>query len=262
MFENNEQFNLVKPRGSVEIHLPDGRVITGPRGAAVGLFLRKLPEWQDPPIVAAIINGDLRELTFPIQMDANVQPVSIGDTDGARLYRRSLTFLLEVAFEDIYPRAALTVDHSVASGGFYCQVAGRPPLNADEVAALEERMRALVAEDLPIERRQVPIAEAIAYFEKKGMPDKVRLLRYRQKSHLVLYQLQEHQDYHHGYMVPSTGFLGYFALTAMGEGFVLRYTAAIRLPNCCPCRLIQNCWRPSGNTAPGCRGWALKAWAR
>jgi uridine kinase len=157
-------------------------------------------------------------------MDASVQPVSIGDTDGARLYRRSLTFLLEVAFEDLFPQAALTVDHSVASGGFYCQVAGRHPLNAEEVAALEERMRALVVEDLPIERRQVPIAEAIAYFEKKGMPDKVRLLRYRQKSHLVLYQLQEHQDYHHGYMVPSTGFLGYFALTAMGEGFVLRYT--------------------------------------
>jgi uridine kinase len=224
MFENSELFNLVKPRSSVEIHLPDGRVISGPRGAAVGFFLRKLPEWQDPPIVAAIINGDLRELTFPIHMDASVQPVSIGDTDGARLYRRSLTFLLEVAFEDLYPQAALTVDHSVASGGFYCQVAGRPPLNADEVAALEERMRALVAEDLPIERRQVPIADAIAYFEQKGMPDKVRLLRYRQKSHLVLYQLQEHQDYHHGYMVPSTGFLGYFALTPMGEGFVLRYT--------------------------------------
>lgn len=224
MFENSEQFTLVKPRGSVEIHLPDGRVISGPRGAAVGFFLRKLPEWRDPPIVAAIINGDLRELTFPIQMDANVQPVSIGDTDGARLYRRSLTFLLEVAFEDLYPQAALTVDHSVASGGFYCQVAGRHPLNDDEVAALEERMRALVAEDLPIERRQVPIAEAIAYFEQKRMPDKVRLLRYRQKSHLVLYQLQEHQDYHHGYMVPSTGFLGYFALTGMGDGFVLRYT--------------------------------------
>ena len=84
MFENSELFNLVKPRRSVEIHLPDGRVISGPRGAAVGFFLRKLPEWQDPPIVAAIINGDLRELTFPIQMDASVQPVSIGDTDGAR----------------------------------------------------------------------------------------------------------------------------------------------------------------------------------
>ncbi len=224
MFENTEQFHLVSPRNSVEIHLPDGRVISGPRGAAVGFFLRKLPEWQDPPIVAAIINGDLRELTFPIQMDASVQPVTIGDTDGARLYRRSLTFLLEVAFEDLYPQAALTVDHSVASGGFYCQVAGRPPLNEDEVAALEARMRVLVAEDLPIERQQVPIAEAIAYFEKKGMPDKVRLLRYRQKSHLVLYQLQDHKDYHHGYMVPSTGFLGYFALAPMGEGFVLRYT--------------------------------------
>lgn len=224
MFEKSDQFHLVSPRSTIEIHLPNGRVIAGPRGSAVGFFLRKLPEWHNPPIVAAIINGDLRELTFPIEMDAKVQPVTIADSDGARLYRRSLTFLLEVAFEDLFPKSALTVDHSVASGGFYCQVAGRDPLSDEEVSTLEAHMRDLVTLDLPIERQQVPIAEAIEYFEKKGMQDKVRLLRYRQKSHLVLYQLEDHKDYHHGYMVPSTGFLKYFALVSMGEGFVLRYT--------------------------------------
>lgn len=224
MFEKSDQFQLVSPRSTIEIHLLDGRVISGPRGSAVGFFLCKLPEWQDPPIVAAIINGDLRELTFPIDMDAKVQPITIADTDGARLYRRSLTFLLEVAFEDLFPKSALTVDHSVASGGFYCQVAGRDPLSDAEIHSLEVHMRDLVALDLPIERKQVPIAEAIEYFEKKGMQDKVRLLHYRQKSHLVLYQLEDHKDYHHGYMVPSTGFLKYFALVSMGEGFVLRYT--------------------------------------
>ncbi|TLN01200.1 nucleoside kinase, partial [bacterium] len=130
----------------------------------------------------------------------------------------------EVAFEDLFPTAALTVDHSVASGGFFCQVMSRKPLSDEEIQALEAHMRELVAADIPFEKTQVPIAEAIAYFEKKGMQDKVRLLRYRQKDHLVLYQLQEHKDYHHGYMVPSTGFLKYFALAPMGEGFVLRYT--------------------------------------
>ncbi|MEM5775382.1 MAG: nucleoside kinase, partial [Anaerolineaceae bacterium] len=133
MFEKSDQYQLVSPRTTIEIHLPDGRVISGPRGSAIGSFLRKLPEWQDPPIVAAIINGDLRELTFPMVMDARVQPVTVADADGARLYRRSLTFLLEVAFEDLHPKAALTVDHSVASGGFYSQVAGRAPLSEEEV---------------------------------------------------------------------------------------------------------------------------------
>lgn len=224
MFEQSDQYRLVSARKTIEINLPDGRVIAGPRGSAVGFFLRQLPEWDRPPIVAAIINGDLRELTYPLDMDARVQPVSMADTDGARLYRRSLTFLLEVAFEDLFPQAALTVDHSVASGGFFCQVMGREPLNEAEVGALEARMHELVALDIPFVKSQVPISEAIAYFEQKGMQDKVRLLRYRQKEHLVLYQLQDHKDYHHGYMVPSTGFLKYFALTPMGEGFVLRYT--------------------------------------
>ena len=53
--------------------------------------------------------------------------------DGARIYRRSLTFLLEMAFADLYPEANLYVDHSVASGGYYCQVAGRLPLSDSEL---------------------------------------------------------------------------------------------------------------------------------
>ncbi|GAP14437.1 uridine kinase [Longilinea arvoryzae] len=224
MFDETDQYQLASASKTIEIRLPDGRVISGPRGTAVGFFLRKLPEWDNPPIVAAIINGDLRELTYILDIDAWVQPVSMADMDGARLYRRSLTFLLEVAFEDLYPQAALTVDHSVASGGFFCQVMERAPLSASEICALEDRMRELVRMDIPFMKSQVPLAEAIAYFENKGMQDKVRLLRYRQKDHLVLYQLQDHKDYHHGYMVPSTGFLKYFALAPMGEGFVLRYT--------------------------------------
>ena len=60
-------------------------------------------------------------------------------------------------------------------------------------------------------------------FKSRGHDDKVRLLAYRQKDTLVLYRLEDHRDYHHGYMVPSTGYMRWFGLTKMGEGFVLRY---------------------------------------
>ena len=106
-------------RSDVEVHLPDGRVFSAPRGTQVGKILKAVPDLSNAPIMGAIVNGEIRELTFSINMDARVQPLTMGDADGARIYRRSLTFLLEAAFEDLYPDALLAVDHSVASGGFF-----------------------------------------------------------------------------------------------------------------------------------------------
>jgi uridine kinase len=212
-----------KARDTVEIHLPDGRLISGPRGALVSDFLKVLPEWSNPPIVGAVVNYEIRELTFPIDMDARVAPITMDDDDGARIYRRSLTFLLEAAFEEIFPESILAVDHSVPSGGFYCQVVGGAPLTVKEITSIETHMRKMVKEDLPFERLSMPLDEAIEFFEKKKNDDKVRLLKYRQKGHLVLYRLGEHQDYLHGYMLPSTGYLRWFSVVPLGEGFVLQY---------------------------------------
>ncbi len=214
---------LASPRAEVEIQLSDGRVFSGPRGIEVEAFLRALPEWGEPPVVGAIVNGELRELTYPIMTDSRVTPVDMTGADGARIYRRSLTFLLEAAFDEMLPTATLVVDHSVSSGGYYCHVSGRPPLSELELETLEDHMQALVDADLPFERQKVPLEEAIEFFEQKGELDKVRLIKYRQKDHLVLYRLGAHRDYHHGYMVPSTGYLQWFDLIPMGEGFILRY---------------------------------------
>ena len=221
--KQKDQFKLVSPRTTVEIHLPDERVVSGPRNAPVGDFLTTIQEPDGPPIVGAIINGQLRELTFPIKMDALACPVTMGQADGMRIYRRSLTFLLETAFDECFPGAVLTVDHSVSSGGYYCQVTERPPLSNEELVKLDQRMREIVAQDLCFCRQEVPLEEAVKYFEAEGAQDKVRLLAHRQKNYLTMYQLRDHRDYHHGYMVPSTGYLKWFALTPTGPGFTLRF---------------------------------------
>jgi uridine kinase len=216
-------FEFVSPRPTVEIHLPDGRVICGARGSEVRKFLVLLETSGSAPIVGAIINGELRELTYSIRMDSKVIPISMEDPDGMLIYRRSLTFLLEAAFEEKFPDATLTNDHSVSSGGYYCEVTDHPPLTDEQLNGLTAHMHEIVEQDLPFTKREVPLAEAIAYFEGKGYFDKVRLLAHRQKDYLTLYRLGDHQDYHHGYMVPSTGYLKWFNLIPTNGGFTINF---------------------------------------
>jgi uridine kinase len=218
----NHSIQIVSPRKTVEVHLPDGRVLSGPRGASAGTFLQSVEGSLPAPVVAAIVNDDLHELTYPIRMDCKISPVTMGDSDGIRIYRRSLTFLLEMAFSSLFKDAVLIIDHSIASGGYYCHVTKRKPLTQSELNRLEKELKRLVTADLPFERRELPLAEAIAYFEKENYHDKVQLLRHRRKAYVTLYSLGEHADYHHGYMVPSTGYLKWFALLPAVEGFTLR----------------------------------------
>lgn len=217
------QFIKNTPRETIEIVLPDGRVFTGPRAATLETLLSMLPEWDNPPIMGAVVNGELRELTYKVYMDALVRLVTMSDDDGARIYRRSITFLLEAAFEDLFPHANMTLDHSVSAGGYYCQVTSAEEFTQNELDLLKNRMHDLVAANIKFNREKVPLEEASQYFQSKNLFDKVRLLKYRKKDYLVLYSLGEHKDYHHGYMVPSTGYLKWFGLQLLGEGFVLRF---------------------------------------
>ena len=143
--------------------------------------------------------------------------------DGARIYRRSLVFLLEMVFADIFPKGRLSIDHSVSSGGFYCEVTGRAALTQHDLTSLKAHMKRLIKEDHSFLRREIPIQEAIEYFQQRGNEDKLRLLKYRGKDYLTMYSLGGQMDYMHGYMVPSTGYLKWFDLKPANGGFLVQF---------------------------------------
>ncbi len=215
--------HLVDQRETIEIHLPDGRTLEGPRGASAEEFLKIIEVDLPAPMVGVVVNGELHELTFSISMESRVQPVTMADSDGARIYRRSLTFLLEAAFSNLFPSVSLFIDHSVASGGYYCHARERDSLTESEIKALEAEMRRLVALNLPLNRREASIEDAVSYFEAQGYDDKVHLMKHRRKPYVTLYSLGVHVDYHHGYMVPATGYLRWFEILASNGGFTLRF---------------------------------------
>ncbi|MBU0704289.1 MAG: nucleoside kinase, partial [Chloroflexi bacterium] len=210
--EQNALVQSVKPRQTAQVRFPDGRTFEAPVGTSVAQYIEAALGAGPVPVIAALVNDDLRELTYPLQSDARVDPVFLSDSDGVRIYRRSLSFLLVTAARELFPEAQIFVDHSLPFGGFFCQVRGREPFTAEELVQIEGRMRQIVAEDAPITREYVPLGEAIQMFRARGEDEKVRLLERRQKGYLSLYNLRGLRDYFHGYMVPSAGYLRYFAL--------------------------------------------------
>jgi len=192
-------------------------------GTPVERYVKVAMDPSPVPTIAALVNGELRELTYPLQSDARVDPVFLSDSDGVRIYRRSLSFLLVTAVRELFPEAQIFVDYTLPFGGFFCQVRGREPFSAEELARIEARMREIVVEDTPITREPVPLDEAIEMFRARGEVEKVQLLARRKKDYLSLYNLRGTRDYFHGYMLPSTGYLRYFALHLWPSGFVLQY---------------------------------------
>ncbi|MCC7119273.1 MAG: nucleoside kinase [Anaerolineales bacterium] len=212
-----------QPTKDVEIYLPTGQILSAPRGTRIEDFLKPVQKDFPDPIVAAIINNEIHELTYPITMEAQCEPVTMRSADGARIYRRSLAFLLDLVFSELFPKAKLHIDHSVSSGGFYCEVLGRNPINRKELNALKAALKQVVRQNLPFKRREVPIKQAMSYFKKQGYDDKLRLLAHRRKDYLTMYSVGEKMNYMHGYMVPSTGYLKWFELKLINGGFLIQF---------------------------------------
>ena len=178
----------------------------------------------DHDIVLVLENNKMRELFRKVKDGAAVTFLTTGQIDGYNTYRRSATLLLLKAIYDVEGMDAvrgMKVEFSAGEG--YYVSSRKMPVNEGTLARIENRMKELVGQNLPIEKRSIPVEEAIEHFTRHGMTDKARLFRFRRSSSVNVYLLDGFEDYYYGYMVPSTGYLKYFKLIPYDEGFVLEF---------------------------------------
>jgi uridine kinase len=223
MSKRHPSIKRAHARETVQVSLPDGRIFEGERGTSLCEFFRVAFTKTENPPVAAVVQGELRELLWSVGSDVEAKPIFLSDSDGMRIYCRSLSFLLIVSTYEIFPDAHLFIDYSVPHGGYFCRVEGREPFTSEDLSRIKERMRAMVAEDLPIERLRLSVDDAVKIFAARGEDAKVRLLKDFAEDHIHLYSLNGFVDYFYGYMVPSTGCLRTFGLELFSGGFILRF---------------------------------------
>lgn len=190
-------------------------------GDLLGLS-RDFQQYYQTPIVAAKLGNQLKELSFCPDCACEVEFLDLTHPEGMRIYQRSLTYLLLMAAQELFPEGVIFIEHSLGKG-LYCELQKEPVLTEEDVIRLEEKMRELVQKDLPIVKERWPLEEAIKYFAEIGLEDKSQLLRYRQKPYLNVYCCGPFKDYLYGYLVPSTGSLKVFSLKYHMPGLILQF---------------------------------------
>ena len=192
----------------VSITLPDGQVrsfarpVTGTDIAtAIGSSLGKAA-------LAVCVNGDMWDLTRPIEDDARVQIVTVRDESALELLRHDAAHVMAQAVQELYPGTQVTIGPAIENG-FYYDFARPEPFSSDDLQAIETRMREIVDRNLEIVREVWDRDEAVQYFQTRGEIYKADIIRDLPPNEVVtVYRQGDWLDLCRGPHLPSTGRLG------------------------------------------------------
>ncbi|MDR2633110.1 MAG: nucleoside kinase [Treponema sp.] len=202
----------------IRVTFADGRSLTCPFGTPAETLIEHLGIAQEA-LAAVKVNNEILPLSAPLEVNAQVEAVSLESPEGMMIYRRSLAFLLAMAAQRLFPTRKLYVGHSLGNSYYYTFLVGVPAKK--DVESLKREMQALVEADLPISVQLMAYTEALRLFEKNGQTDTALLLEERSDSKVRINECNEFSDLYIEALVPSTGLLRVFDLILYQGGFLL-----------------------------------------
>jgi len=205
---------------TIRITLPDGsfrEVATGTTPLAVAASIG--PRLAKDALVA-VIDGALVDLNRPIATDAALQILTAKDSAALEVLRHSTAHATAQAVQELFPGTKIG-QGPVIENGFYYDFDRDLPFTEEDLAKIEERMREIIARNLPIERVELPKDEAISFFEREGEPYKIYFATTKGEAAVSIYRQGEWTDFCRGPHVPSTGRLKAFKLMSVAGAYWL-----------------------------------------
>lgn len=204
---------------AVTVTLPDGSRRKFPSPVSVADVARSIGPGLGKSTVAGKVNGRLVDACDLIKQDATLQIITPKDSEGLEIIRHSCAHLMGHAIKQLYPTARMVIGPVITDGFFY-DIAFDRPFTPDDMAAIEQRMRELIAQDYEVVKKMTPRAEVMALFTQRGEDYKLRLIDdMPNETAMGLYHHQEYVDMCRGPHVPNTRFLKAFKLTKLAGAY-------------------------------------------
>lgn len=174
-------------------------------------------------IVCAYVNRRVRELTYVLDKDSVIVPLTCKDRDAKPSYEASLRFLVAMAMHNIRPNLEIRFSYNVSRSIFMQILTPGVASNNAMVRELEAEMKRIVEADYPLVRTIVSKEEASRIFEKEGFEDKVKILQYRPEKTAHIYSCDGYKNYMYNRMVPSTGYIKRWTVRFYHPGVIIQY---------------------------------------
>lgn len=203
----------------LKITLPDGSVREFDGPVTIMQVAQSIGAGLAKNTVAGRVNGRLLDACDVIAQDATLQIITPKDQEGVEIIRHSCAHLIGHAVKQLYPTAKMVIG-PVIEEGFYYDISYERPFTPEDVAAIEARMKELIAQDYDVVKKMTPRAEVIKVFEERGETYKLRLVEdMPNETQMGLYYHQEYVDMCRGPHVPNTRFLKVFKLTKLAGAY-------------------------------------------
>ncbi len=163
-------------------------------------------------VVAARVNGELRDLDRTIEEEAELEPVRPDSEEGLDILRHSTSHVMAEAVKSLFPGVKVTIGPSIEHG-FYYDFHYERPFRDDDLPRIQAKMEEIVQEDLPFTRTEISRERAIERFKSEGEYYKVELLEEMESDTVTLYSQGAFTDLCRGPHIPSTGRIKAFQLT-------------------------------------------------
>jgi len=189
----------------INITLPDGSQRQVESGTTALDVAMGISEGLARNVLAAEINGEVRDPQRPITEDAALKLLTWNDDEGKRTMWHSSAHLLAEALEALYPGVKFWVGPPIENGFYYDVDFGDHTISDKDFPAIESKMMELAKQKNPFVRSEMSKADAVAYFEEKGDEYKLDLLEGLEDGTITFYNQGNFTDLCRGPHMPHTG---------------------------------------------------------
>ncbi len=203
----------------IRVTLPDGAVRELPRGVTAAEIARQISPRLAKEALVARVDGELTDLSRPLEQDASVAILTQKDPDALMVFRHSAAHLLAAAVLELYPKVRLGIGPPIDTGFFY-EFLREEPFTPEDLAGIEKKMHELAAQNVPNERKLLPKPKALKLYQESGQTFKCELVEEKATEPMVsFYTTGKFMDFCRGPHIPSTGRIKAFKLMSVAGAY-------------------------------------------
>jgi threonyl-tRNA synthetase len=204
---------------TIQITLPDGATREVQRGTTGAEIARQISPRLAKEALVARADGELVDLSRPLEHDAKISILTAKDPDSLQVFRHSAAHLLAAAVLELYPDVKLGIGPPIDTGFFY-EFVRQEPFTQDDLEKIEAKMHELAAKDFPNERKLIPKPEALELYRKSNQEFKCELVEEKATEPMVsFYSTGKFIDFCRGPHIPSTGRIKAFKLMSVAGAY-------------------------------------------